>query len=381
MDELTEAIDNRCTPAPEKPTSFSAPTAEHILRTLFREEMAALHRSFYAIGKQGELRWIVDTAAIAALDPVWEAWIPYTRRSRLLWRLIRAAALLRCLGFLPGVSRLHPEKAVLGDWVNSVPGLRNTAPIVFVGKPSTTAKLTVFLATPPGDIAAVAKIALVPGAISSIACEAAALDALHGRVSGIPRLLAHSPGVCLESWSPGRSMARTLTQGQVEWLLALPRSGRRVALDDRLQQLFSRLPATHRHRARPHSFLIPSGLTFNEVWEHGDFVPWNIKKDPDGKLAVVDWEYATASGMPLLDLLHFHYRQHYLFRDLGDVHERIAADPLVAYYCRAASIDRRQALALERYYLLGCLAHQIPALSALDTYEYFIHSCLARLAV
>lgn len=38
------------------------------------------------------------------------------------------------------------------------------------------------------------------------------------------------------------------------------------------------------------------------VFHHGDFAPWNIIERPDKSLAVIDWEYGTCHGFPLLDL-------------------------------------------------------------------------------
>ena len=39
---------------------------------------------------------------------------------------------------------------------------------------------------------------------------------------------------------------------------------------------------------------------------HGDFSPWNIRFDRrNDKMFVLDWEYAGAAGMPVIDLLNF----------------------------------------------------------------------------
>lgn len=38
---------------------------------------------------------------------------------------------------------------------------------------------------------------------------------------------------------------------------------------------------------------------------HGDFARWNLIKQSDGKLIVLDWEWGRAQGMPGLDLVHY----------------------------------------------------------------------------
>jgi aminoglycoside phosphotransferase (APT) family kinase protein len=48
-------------------------------------------------------------------------------------------------------------------------------------------------------------------------------------------------------------------------------------------------------------------------WEHGDFTPWNIRRLPDGRCALLDWENARRRSLPLLDAFHFLHMQDFLF--------------------------------------------------------------------
>lgn len=41
------------------------------------------------------------------------------------------------------------------------------------------------------------------------------------------------------------------------------------------------------------------------VFQHGDFVPWNVIRDTDGRLTAIDWEYGTVIGFPKLDLAYY----------------------------------------------------------------------------
>jgi hypothetical protein len=38
---------------------------------------------------------------------------------------------------------------------------------------------------------------------------------------------------------------------------------------------------------------------------HGDFTRWNLLKQPDGGMMVIDWEWGHAHGMPAIDLVHY----------------------------------------------------------------------------
>lgn len=41
------------------------------------------------------------------------------------------------------------------------------------------------------------------------------------------------------------------------------------------------------------------------VVQHGDFVPWNLLRRPDGTIGAIDWEYGTLEGFPFLDLVYY----------------------------------------------------------------------------
>ncbi len=45
-------------------------------------------------------------------------------------------------------------------------------------------------------------------------------------------------------------------------------------------------------------------IKFPLVFTHGDFVPYNIRKNSD-KLVIFDWEFSKIAGLPFFDLFHF----------------------------------------------------------------------------
>jgi hypothetical protein len=46
---------------------------------------------------------------------------------------------------------------------------------------------------------------------------------------------------------------------------------------------------------------------YHEVYEHGDFAPWNIVKTKEG-LAAFDFEYFTEKGLEYFDLIKYHFQ-------------------------------------------------------------------------
>ncbi len=337
-----------------------------------RPEIGA--RRMLLVKWRNEPQWLIDVRAAAAAGQIWNSWIPYSRKSRVAWFLLRWALKLRLARFLPGVSLIQIPAIGFGPWLAGIPELANAAPVVFIGKPSVTRKLTVFLADERGGIAAVAKLPLVSQAIDSIRNEEHALRNLNGIVPGIPAVLRASfpPGVCVESWVEGKNVGRGFASEHLSLLLRLPRTGRAISM----QRAFAALKESLKPETRAIADRIPvPGSCSREipsVWEHGDFTPWNLKRSAEGILIPLDWEYSSPEGLPLLDLCHFFYRQEYLFRDIGNVRRVMDENLLVRQYCRAFELDRETKRLLGVYYLLRSLAYEIPPLSLEDTYGAFV---------
>ena len=41
------------------------------------------------------------------------------------------------------------------------------------------------------------------------------------------------------------------------------------------------------------------------VLTHGDLAPWNVLRDAQGRLMLIDWEYASQAGLPYIDLAYY----------------------------------------------------------------------------
>lgn len=79
--------------------------------------------------------------------------------------------------------------------------------------------------------------------------------------------------------------------------------------------------------------------------EHGDFVPWNIRRREDGSIFVIDWEHSRLDGLPWLDALHHCVQPQSLMRSLDS--EQVVSNALrifassraVAYAARVGPTD------------------------------------------
>ena len=154
----------------------------------------------------------------------------------------------------------------------------------------------------------VAKVAFGGEGAKVLEGEAGILEKLNGRFAGIPNLLG-------------------IHQGKEVTLIRLPYlTGRRIRMGDCTAALellmdwitrqparqaaeFPEWPAIDAALAEvdaPHSLharLLESSLV--PAVRHGDFARWNLLKQADGSLAVLDWEWGHEAGMPGLDLAHY----------------------------------------------------------------------------
>lgn len=207
-------------------------------------------------------------------------------------------------------------------WSLSARGEYNSRKVVFFVQPAA--------ARQPEYVVKMTRDASLNGRLEN---EYRALSALQQR--GIDRCLA-LPRVCFFGYHHGLAvLGQTLVAGQpfeqcsrgqptcphalatVEWLtqLAERTMGQRVAasaLADRLAALVARLetiyhldPGHQRFLAQQIERLRLSQSTVPLVFQHGDPGTWNILVQPDGRIALLDWEAAEPQGVPLWDLFYF----------------------------------------------------------------------------
>lgn len=125
---------------------------------------------------------------------------------------------------------------------------------------------------------------------------AAAQRALPGEMPGCEMTVEHA--VLLEVMR-GR---REKPANQTEFLNTL---SERIADIDHPDSGYGRALALIR--------LALQGVAIPRTIVHGDFTPWNLRKQEDG-LSVFDWEYAQLDGLPLIDEMQYRLQSGLLLR-------------------------------------------------------------------
>ncbi|MGC1361515.1 MAG: hypothetical protein WA826_10090, partial [Silvibacterium sp.] len=92
--------------------------------------------------------------------------------------------------------------------------------------------------------------------------------------------------------------------------------------------------------------------------EHGDFAPWNLRRLADGRLALIDWEWAVEEGLPWQDACRYFYMQDYLFRESADVWKILMTNPLLEEYRRHFELSPEAVRGLTVRYLLRYLCEE-----------------------
>lgn len=270
-------------------------TRQHIERVGFDGDDALI-----ALRGTDRLRWIFPARAQLGL-PVLQRWRPYGRGSLWRWAVLMQAYRFGLVGFLPQAARIRGK--------GNRPAKR--FPVIYVGTPGPTQKLVVhWIDAETHQPTEVEKIPVGPDATAALERERQALDLLAGvNDARAPRFQAAKDGQWCQSMMGGQLGPAGLTPAHVEALLALPRSEARTGFSAMREALGARL------RARadlPPDWLARldrvGDLSAPGVIEHGDFAPWNALFQPDGSVALVDWETWHQEGLPLYDLIYFKLR-------------------------------------------------------------------------
>lgn len=282
-------------------------------------------REFFAIRSGRRLRWIIPSDR-HRLAVVLTSWRPYGLKTTLAWQgLSRALSMVGPAKL--GLERLGATAGTdldqaIGGWVNG----RDLVPVVYVGTEGPSQKLVCHLTDTDGRVVAVARVPIGPDAQDGIDNDRRALAALANSPIGpfIPRLLLQD-GVDrygFQSVLPGRPASRRLTDAHTETLLLLHKTGE-VSLRTRVERMLTRMaelgvaPELNR-QAQEWTSRIPQDLSVPSPWQHGDFVPWNLRVE-NGRVHVLDWEDAIPAGLPVWDIAHFHIQQAFLFGKTADV--------------------------------------------------------------
>ena len=311
------------------------------------------------IPQGAEPRWIILGDPAKAL-PVLKSWRPFKLSSQLQWNAVLLASSMKLLSRLPNIKS---DKAFVDKqyWQTRLKGFSDRWNIVVhVGNSSYTRKAIVFFIGEDAAINAVAKVPLTPAAGEAILNEAHVLRHMQ-TVDDLPRVLFDDVqrGVAAQTFLEGKAVSRKFTPRHVELLGRLVNVGATTRLSSFRPEILSALDALDLPVDR---MLIERAVDFlefdrelPEFVEHRDFAPWNIKRLPDGRLTLLDWEWAVQKSLPWQDMCRYFYIQDVLFHGPGKVWEKLTGDPLIREYVQKFAIPVESLPGLTMYYLLRVL--------------------------
>jgi hypothetical protein len=154
----------------------------------------------------------------------------------------------------------------------------------------------------------VAKISFGPEGAGILEQEARTLEELAPLVKGVPRLLglhrSDDATVLRMPYLTGKAIHPGDFAAAIDLL-----SSWITNESPRPIPSFAEFPAIHAalSGSRAGSMVLErlSRLQLVPVIRHGDFARWNLRRQADGSLVVLDWEWGHASGMPGIDLVHY----------------------------------------------------------------------------
>jgi aminoglycoside phosphotransferase (APT) family kinase protein len=88
---------------------------------------------------------------------------------------------------------------------------------------------------------------------------------------------------------------------------------------------------------------------------HGDFAPWNLRKNPEAGYVLIDWEWANFAGLPAYDIFHFQFNDDRLFGEKAGGYAAIRSGAICAEYFHRMDLDLELLPRLAIAYLLDQL--------------------------
>lgn len=337
-------------------------TTENVLQKVFEGEelrRSSSHqedRRVYVIPQGGEPRWILVGSPREAL-PVLRSWAPWKLSSRVRWGAVQMAAASNSLPFIPGVENLS-TKIDTSYWRASLAEFpAEWSAVIHVGSFSHTRKAILFLIENGQRVVCAAKVPLVPGAVEAIFNEGEMLDLLR-RYDYLPKVVHRdrARGIVVQSWLEGQPVSRGFSQPHLDLLESLFRADGCGRVSDHRAEMQSAIAGTDlpfdRAVLARGLELLDSDTSLPRFIEHRDFAPWNLKWIRKGVLGLLDWEWATAEGLPWQDICRYFYLDDVHFRGHGRVWEALTSHELPLRYRKKFDIQPETLPALTMRYLL-----------------------------
>lgn len=313
------------------------------------------------ISQGGVPRWVLpeDTRRVVT---VLKSWKPYKWKSRLQWNAVVSACRMNMLSALPGIARANLN-CDLSYWRSRLPEYSGSWSVAaYVGNPFYTRKALLFFVDEQGRVRAVAKVPIYAAAKHAILNEAKVLRNLREKLP-LPSVIFadEEEGIAAQSWIEGVNLRRKFGAEHLALLTGFAQEGARVRLSDCREGIMERIAQLDGVDAPLLSralSLLDMRVDLRACVEHGDFVPWNLRRLADGRLTLIDWEWARETGYPWHDVCRYFYLQDYLFRERADIWKALNANPQLQEYRRRFDLSPQAVRGLTMRYLLLYLCEE-----------------------
>jgi len=288
-------------------------------------------KRFFVVSGRSDVRWIIPQDPSMGW-PLLRQWQPYSFSGLVKWRALMVAYRAGLLGSVPGVSSigLADEFSIVGAEKYCL----NAVPLTYVGTRSRHRKLVIALINRSSRRSQAMVKKSLAGEPNRIVHEANMLSWMETQMSGAaPRLLYVDAknGVSVQTSALGRPSGRALRPDHYAFLSRLIKKDVRIELRGLLDNFNADIAAetsVNRQHLDFLSFVADTATRGNVPASivHGDFAPWNMLRQSDGRLIMVDWERGMKNGLPVLDLLHFHAVQAFVFHKTTLFTQAVAND-------------------------------------------------------
>ncbi len=178
-----------------------------------------------------------------------------------------------------------------------------------LGNPSSDARCVIIARKEGGELI-IDKVGLSAAARQAVKAEFSIMLGLPERLPGLLNLRKHEANEqwafyscpMMEGKSPQKSQDDLMLETLDSWA---GRSHKKPFSDSGQWRIASDFAASH-HLARASRLLDEwRDLEILMGVMHGDFSPWNVKISAEGRVGVIDWEYASLTGPAVWDWLHY----------------------------------------------------------------------------
>lgn len=285
------------------------------------EDVPPNERFWLVFGGSG-LRWIIPQDSSMAIK-VLRQWQPYSVLSFLSWKALLASYCHGYIRYFPRVVGVGVSEITKENWGHAGWSGGTVTHATYIGTDGPARKaVTTLVDAKTGVPCSVVKTPLTNLASEKIIYEYDVLSHISANKKQIapkPIFINREMGVSRQDYVEGFPTGRSFSKLHVRYLQKLKESGGATSVREQAERLtYDLLQANtvvdplrniliYRLSKLKSTTLLPSTIN------HGDFVPWNIKKIDSDNLIAVDWEDAILEGLPFFDFFYFQHFQNYLF--------------------------------------------------------------------